>query len=394
MQSRRGGRRTVVRLAALSFALSFVYGLVAAVTPPPPPSTVGLVATPGPRTSEDAPSAATGGVHALQRDVSPAPLLSISHNESASLAASPAIGVADAERSAPVVTYGEARRALDANHRMSASALAAALQHRKWPSNPERWAASITAFTRADRASPPPPGGIIFIGSSTIRLWRTLPDDFRGLGVIGRGFGGSQLPDSTFYAHKLVAPHRPRQVVLFAGSNDLSAGRSPENIADDFQFFVEVARSLAPQARLSFIEITSSPSRWRQRAAAEATNARIRQLCADLGVDFIPIRDLLLERGGGQAAVLRPRPDYFARDRLHLSPKGYIVLADAVRPFLLPWPALANATVDGASPDPSSPPRVALPSHRGTRLTASGAGAINLEDEDSLVTLRPAVEAP
>lgn len=276
----------------------------------------------------------------------------------------------------------------DVYTRMPASAVAAALRERRWPTKPLRWASSIAAFVRMDRASPPPHGGIVFVGSSTIRLWRNLSIDFEGLGVIGRGFGGSQLPDSTFYAQKIIAPHRPRQVVLFAGSNDLAAGRLPDAIAEDFRFFVEVARSLAPQARLSFIEITSSPSRWRLREATEATNARIRQLCTEHDVDFIAVRDQLLAQAE-KAELALPRPELFAQDRLHLSSAGYRILANAVRPYLLPWPvkAAAAATAAAALPSPPPPLHVGSPPSFSTASLNVGASAIDLEDEDSLLPL-------
>ena len=222
--------------------------------------------------------------------------------------------------------------------RVPATAVAAALRRRKWPSKPTRWASSIAAFVRADRAAPPPEGGIVFVGSSTIRLWKNLSGEFPGLGVIGRGFGGSQLPDSTYFAPTIIVPYRPRQVVLFAGSNDLAAQSSPQDVAASFAFFVAVLKSLVPRAHLSFLEITSSPSRWGQREHVVAANSMIKRLCNKSGVDFIPVRDNFLESTKGKDGTpsTRPRADLFAGDRLHLNAAGYRILADAVRPFLVP----------------------------------------------------------
>ena len=42
----------------------------------------------------------------------------------------------------------------------------------------EKWEKEIAAYEQADRTSPPPKGALLFIGSSTIRLWKTLTQDF------------------------------------------------------------------------------------------------------------------------------------------------------------------------------------------------------------------------
>jgi lysophospholipase L1-like esterase len=212
-------------------------------------------------------------------------------------------------------------------------AAAQALSSHSWPTKPERWTSSIAAFERAARASPPAPGGIVFVGSSTIRLWAPrLKQDFRGLNVIGRGFGGSALPDSTYFAKRIIAPYKPRQIVLFAGSNDIAAKRTAKDVAEDFRHFVNVVRCLLPATRISFLEITSCPSRWAQRAEVVAANALIRQLCeTGNNTDFIPARSEFLYPDGSGA-----REQLFAKDRLHLNAAGYDILARLVRPWLVP----------------------------------------------------------
>src|SRR5688572_8430374 len=93
---------------------------------------------------------------------------------------------------------------------------------------PDRWAATIDKFTEADATNPPPRDAAVFIGSSSIVRWPDLEQDFPGAKVINRGFGGSQLADSVYYADRIVIPYRPRTVVLYAGDNDLNSGKTPE----------------------------------------------------------------------------------------------------------------------------------------------------------------------
>lgn len=195
--------------------------------------------------------------------------------------------------------------------------------------NPKQWEKEIAAFEAADKKRFPRSGGIVFVGSSTIRLWKSLEADFPGYGTLNRGFGGSQLPDSTYFALRILRPYQPRQLVLFAGTNDINAKRTPRQVAQDFSDFVLTARQLLPSTRISFIELTSSPSRWAQRDAVVETNAIIQRLCQRNGVDFIPVREKLF------GPSREPRPELFITDKLHLNPEGYKILADAVRPFLM-----------------------------------------------------------
>src|SRR5688572_2394579 len=86
----------------------------------------------------------------------------------------------------------------------------------------------IAAFEAADAKSPPPQGAVLFIGSSSIRLWKSLEQDFPNLKVINRGFGGSQIEHSNRYFDKIVAPYRPKLIVFYAGGNDVAAGKGPQ----------------------------------------------------------------------------------------------------------------------------------------------------------------------
>ena len=115
-----------------------------------------------------------------------------------------------------------------------------------------RWEKYIARFEAADKKQMPQPDGILFIGSSSIRMWKTLEQDFPGLPVINRGFGGSQIADSNHFARRIVHPYKPRQIVFYAGDNDVAAGKSPETVLTDFQQFVKTVHAKLP---LSLIHI-------------------------------------------------------------------------------------------------------------------------------------------
>lgn len=194
---------------------------------------------------------------------------------------------------------------------------------------PQHWEPDIRAFEAADRAAPSTLGGVVFIGSSSIRLWPTLAADFPGVPVINRGFGGSEIADATFFADRIVVPYAPRQIVLYAGDNDLLNGRSPAQVAAAFAAFVDTVRAALPESRISFIAIKPSPSRAHLMPSAGQANALIRNYATRArNVDFIDVYTPMLDAEG------RPRPELFVDDQLHLNSEGYRLWRDVVAPYL------------------------------------------------------------
>jgi len=193
----------------------------------------------------------------------------------------------------------------------------------------EKWESAIREFEKADLATPPPSSAVLFIGSSTIRFWKTLKQDFPDQPVINRGFGGSQMADSVYYADRIVLPYRPQQIIVYAGSNDLAAGKSPEEVASDFKAFVAHVRAKFPETRISFMSIGPSPARWSQADKQLKTNRLIKEYIATgKQLDYIDVWDQYLGADG------KPRDEFFVADRLHNSEAGYKIRTEAVRPFL------------------------------------------------------------
>lgn len=194
-----------------------------------------------------------------------------------------------------------------------------------------RWEKEIAAYEASDRSNPPPKGGILFIGSSTVRMWKTLAEDFPGFKVINRGFGGSEIVDSTHFADRLIFPHEPRQIFLRAGGNDLHAGRIPTEIAADFAEFVRVVHARLPKTEILFIGLCPAPARWGEADKNRELNRLVRQMALDMPrVGYVDADTISLSPDG------RARPELFVRDRLHFSREGYMLLAERVRPFLVP----------------------------------------------------------
>lgn len=194
---------------------------------------------------------------------------------------------------------------------------------------PERWAAEIDTLTKSDAANPPTRDGIVFIGSSSIKRWTTLRNDFPELPVLNRGFGGSQLADSVHWADRLVIPYQPRTVVLYAGENDINAGKTPEAVHADFNAFRAKVHHALPKARIIYIAMKPSPSRWKLREAFVRGNKLIADECArDRRLTFVDVWPAMLDAKG------EPRPELFVKDMLHMNETGYAIWTKALAPHL------------------------------------------------------------
>ena len=198
------------------------------------------------------------------------------------------------------------------------------------PAASVKWENEIAAFEKADREHPPEKGGIVFVGSSSIRLWKTLAQDFPGLPVLNRGFGGSEIADSVAFAERIVIPYAPRQVVLYAGGNDLNAGKPVEKVIADFKAFAGKIRTALPEAEIDYISIAGNPARWAQVEKVKAVNLAIEAWIKEQPrMKFIDVFSKMLGADG------LPKPDIFVEDKLHMNAAGYAIWKEVVGPFLV-----------------------------------------------------------
>jgi len=192
-----------------------------------------------------------------------------------------------------------------------------------------RWEPDIQAFEAADKASPPPEHAVLFVGSSSIRMWTSLATDFPTYRTINRGFGGSDMDDATAFADRIVKPYRPVAIVVYAGDNDLEGGDSPVTVRDDFAAFVAKVRKDEPEVPIAFISIKPSVARANLLAQVAEANRLIRDWSMQQkGVAFLDVAPAMLDKNG------QPRPDLFIEDGLHMNPKGYALWVAQVRPWL------------------------------------------------------------
>ena len=193
---------------------------------------------------------------------------------------------------------------------------------------PEVWAGDIAELVRKPRGEPRP---VLFYGSSSIRLWKSLAQDMAPLPVVNSGFGGSRLYDAVYWAELVIADHEPRAIVVFSGTNDIvgDAPRSAAWVAARFDELVERVRGLGCEAPLLYLAITPSPAREEHLALVLEANRLIAARCAtDSSLHFIDTGSGVLDASG------RPDPRWFVEDGLHLNAEGYAHWTKTIRPVL------------------------------------------------------------
>ena len=193
----------------------------------------------------------------------------------------------------------------------------------------DRWEKEIAAFEAADRVHPPQTNAILFIGSSGIRMWTTLARDFPEHHVINRGFGGSMIVDSTCFAERIVFPYKPKMIVLRAGTNDLAAGKTADQVIADFKAFVAKVREQLPDTDILYVGMNPTPARWKQHAREVAVNTAIAAFAKTTPhVLYLDTNDQFLDANG------QPRADLIAPDKLHFNAAGYKTITALIRPYL------------------------------------------------------------
>jgi len=192
-----------------------------------------------------------------------------------------------------------------------------------------KWEHDISAFEQKDQEAFPPKHAVLFVGSSSIRLWKTLASDFPNHKVINRGFGGSFLSDTAHFADRIVLPYEPSFIVVYAGGNDLNTHHTPEQVCDAFKSLVSRVREKQPSTPIAFISLAGNPRRWEQVENVKKANALVEAFTKEqANLLFIDVFHAMLGADGV------PRPEIFGPDRLHMNAEGYELWTSIVGKYL------------------------------------------------------------
>ena len=201
---------------------------------------------------------------------------------------------------------------------------------------------AIHAFEQSDLVSPPPANPMLFVGSSSIRVWPDLVGDFPDYPVMNRGFGGSKMSDVLYYFDRIVAPYDPAMILVYEGDNDLAAGMSVGRVYADYVEFLALVKEQLPEADVAFIATKPSPSRSQYLEVTRQLNARLEDLASNNShLWFIDVFTPMLNESG------QPRPELFFSDMLHMNAAGYELWQSIIEPFLAAWAMLIDLNGDG-----------------------------------------------
>jgi lysophospholipase L1-like esterase len=183
--------------------------------------------------------------------------------------------------------------------------------------DPSRFESEIAAFEKWDRKNSVPQNAVLFVGSSSIRMWPTA-ESFPNLPVINRGFGGSHISDVIHFAERIVLNYKPRTIVFYAGDNDIAAGKTPQQVAQDFQTFAALVHEQQPGTRIVYLPIKPSHARWKLWPQMQKANSLIQQMAgAHQHLDYVDTAAPMLGPDG------QPRSNIFLDDGLHMNAAGY-----------------------------------------------------------------------
>ena len=190
-----------------------------------------------------------------------------------------------------------------------------------------RWEKDISTFEQWDAKNSFPADPVLFVGSSSIRMWRTR-ECFPDLPVINRGFGGSQTSDAVDLAHRIVLPYKPKLIVFYEGDNDIASGKTPQQVLPDYKKFVKIVHDKLPRTPILFMSIKPSASRWSIWPTMAKANSLIKDYSTkDTRLFYIDGATPLLDADG------KPDDKFYIDDKLHLSPEGYKIWTNLLSPI-------------------------------------------------------------
>lgn len=197
----------------------------------------------------------------------------------------------------------------------------------------EKWAVEIAKLEARDKSESYPDDAILFIGSSSIRLWEGLDENIAPYVGINRGYGGATYHDLAVFAQRLITPHKYAAAVVFVGNDILGkpADTPLDELARLARHVIDVSRTHQPDAPVLLVEITPTDSRFTVYPQIRQANAVLREIAlTEPGVFFVETNEYYL------TPDRKPITDYFLEDRLHLNPTGYEL-----------WAALIKRELDG-----------------------------------------------
>ena len=179
----------------------------------------------------------------------------------------------------------------------------------------------IKAFRKQDSIQKPQDGMLLFIGSSSFRLWKDVKSDFNNQNILNRAFGGATLSDLIYFQNDVVLKYKPKKIFIYCGENDIASSDkvTPKMVFKRYKTFYKTLRKQFPETPIIFVSLKPAISRWSMKDKMIATNRLInRFINKKKNTTFVNIWDAMLENG-------EPKKDIYIQDNLHMNAKGYAI---------------------------------------------------------------------
>ncbi len=195
---------------------------------------------------------------------------------------------------------------------------------------PERFEKTIVEYEDSDKQNAPPEGANLFVGSSSIRIWKDIADQFPDFKVINRGFGGSQFSDLIYYLDRIVIPYNPAKIFIYEGDNDIASGKDTKRIMKDAKKVRKILKRKLPEADVAFIAAKPSVARWELGEKYLELNEALELFaCQNERTEYVDVWYPALDDDGMVFTHI------FLEDNLHMNAEGYKIWKKVLAPYLV-----------------------------------------------------------
>ena len=196
--------------------------------------------------------------------------------------------------------------------------------------SPTRFEKEIKKYIEEDASPYQSRDIILFTGSSSVKAWRTVDENYPKHDIINRGFGGSMMSDLYYYREDLILKYKPKQIFIYEGDNDIANGKSAKVIMKDTKMLVKAIRKALPKVNIVFISAKPSIARWNLKSEYELFNTKLEKYTKrQKNMEFADVWSSMLKEDG------ELDPTLFIKDGIHMNITGYTIWKNTIAPFLL-----------------------------------------------------------
>lgn len=193
----------------------------------------------------------------------------------------------------------------------------------------KRFENEILTFETIDNEMGIEPDKILFVGSSSVRMWTNMAEDMQPFDILNRGFGGATTPEINKYFDRVIKPYYPKYMIVYVGENDIAEGAKPAEVVKNLQTLFDKTKQSSPDCKIIYLSMKPSIARWEMWSDFKSGNAKMKKIIeADETLFYVETADAMLNKNGSV------RKDFFAEDGLHLNEKGYQAWAKLIKPVL------------------------------------------------------------